>query len=264
MEKMEMRGFPAGVCSIFAMSSGGPSSQVANPGEANKLLNFSASVCRDFSGMNDSRSITPTLSNAGFWMCRINVSNVTFCPSAHAFWKIAATNTASGLWIASASTPISESSEETVLSTRSPSSSASSMISNGGTSSELRMLTGIPALLPGVKILISTMSRSVAMRDGSCPQSPSPFFHISAVWEANSSGETPFFVASSSLIHGRKLFASRSGNISSRFEMSPFGSMMIAGMLSIAASSNSARQRPVFPDPVIPSTTPWVTRSFES
>ena len=31
-----------------------------------------------------------------------------------------------------------------------------------------------------------------------------------------------------------------------------------------AASSNSARQRPVLPEPVMPSTTPWVTRSFES
>ena len=38
----------------------------------------------------------------------------------------------------------------------------------------------------------------------------------------------------------------------------------MAGMLSIAASSNSARQRPVFPEPVMPSTTPWVTRSLES
>ena len=264
MEKIEIRGLPAGVWSIFAMSSGEPSSHVAKPGEARRLLNFSASVCRGFSGMNDSRSITPTLSNAGFWMCRIKVSNVTFWPSAHAFWKIAATSTASGLWIASPFSPTSESSDATVLSTRSPSSSASSMISNGGTSRELRMLTGIPALLPGVKMLMSTLLRSVVMRSGFWPQSARPFFHVAAVWAANSSGETPFFVASSSLIQGRKLFASRSGNISSRLEMSPLGSMMIAGILSIAASSSSARQRPVFPEPVMPSTTPWVTRSFES
>ena len=44
MEKIEIRGLPADVCSIFAMSSGGPSSQLANPGDASRLLNFSASV----------------------------------------------------------------------------------------------------------------------------------------------------------------------------------------------------------------------------
>ena len=46
--------------------------------------------------------------------------------------------------------------------------------------------------------------------------------------------------------------------------MSPFGSIAITGTPSIAASSSKAKQSPVLPDPVIPSTTPCVTKSFES
>ena len=50
MEKMEMRGLPSSRWSIFAMSSGAPSSQVEKPGDASRLLNFIASAWRDFSG----------------------------------------------------------------------------------------------------------------------------------------------------------------------------------------------------------------------
>ena len=58
--------------------------------------------------------------------------------------------------------------------------------------------------------------------------------------------------------------ADRSGKVSSRLEMSPLGSMTSAGTPSMAASSSSARQRPVFPLPVMPKHTAWVTRSLES
>ena len=264
MEKIEIRGLPVGVCNIFAMSSGGPSSQVENPGEARRLLNFNARTCRDFSGRNDSRSITPTLSKAGRWMCRIRISSVRSPPCIHACWKMADNSTASGVRSDSPPAPTSDSNDDTVLSIRSPNNSESSTISNGGAANELRIDTGIPARLPGVNTVTSTFSRSVATRSGVCPHSASPFFHSAAVFSACSSVVSPFFAASSTFTHGRKLAASSSGNVSSRLEMSPFGSITIAGMLSIAASSNSARQRPVLPDPVIPSTTPWVTRSFES
>ena len=63
---------------------------------------------------------------------------------------------------------------------------------------------------------------------------------------------------------GLKVFAARFGNVSSRFARSPLGSMTIAGMPSIAASSSRAMQRPVLPLPVMPTQTAWVTRSFES
>ena len=76
-------------------------------------------------------------------------------------------NTASGLLIGSAVTPTNESNEETVLSTRSPNNSPSSTTSNGGASSDAKIDTGIPALLPGVKIFTSTFSRNLAIRPSS-------------------------------------------------------------------------------------------------
>ncbi len=146
----------------------------------------------------------------------------------------------------------------------SPKISTSSITSAGGTSSELRMETGMPRLLPGVKILMSTFSLNCEIRSGLWPHSARPFFHIAAVFSACSSTEIPFFAASSAFTHGSKLFASSSGKVSSKLEISPLGSITIAGTLSIAASSNRAMHSPVFPEPVIPSTTPCVTRSLES
>ena len=56
----------------------------------------------------------------------------------------------------------------------------------------------------------------------------------------------------------------RFGNVSSRLPRSPFGSMQMAGMPSMAASSSSDRHRPVLPLPVMPTHTAWVVRSCES
>ncbi len=102
------------------------------------------------------------------------------------------------------------------------------------------------------------------MRAPSSPHSARPFFQSSACCFANSSGVTPLRAASSSLIHGRKSAGARSGNVSSRLQRSPLGSIRIAGTPSIAASSMSERQRPVLPLPVMPTHTACVTRSRES
>ena len=48
------------------------------------------------------------------------------------------------------------------------------------------------------------------------------------------------------------LGASRSGNVSSRFPRSPFGSRISVGIPCSSASSISATPRPVLPDPVMP------------
>jgi len=64
--------------------------------------------------------------------------------------------------------------------------------------------------------------------------------------------------------HGANSCGERFGNVSSKLQRSPFGSMMIAGMPSIAASSSSVIHKPVFPLPVMPTHTACVTRSFES
>ena len=45
--------------------------------------------------------------------------------------------------------------------------------------------------------------------------------------------------------------------------MSPFGSRTSVGIPARRASSRSTTASPVFPDPVIPVTTPWVVRSLD-
>jgi len=63
--------------------------------------------------------------------------------------------------------------------------------------------------------------------------------------------------------HGWKLAGARSGNVSARLPMSPFGSMISAGMPASSASSSRTTASPVLPEPVMPTTTPWVVRSPE-
>ena len=75
---------------------------------------------------------------------------------------------------------------------------------------------------------------------------------------------SPLRAASPASTHGSKSAAARFGNVSSRLPRSPLGSMQIAGMPSIAASSSSDRHRPVLPLPVMPTQTACVVRSFES
>ena len=45
--------------------------------------------------------------------------------------------------------------------------------------------------------------------------------------------------------------------------MSPFGSMISAGIPASSASSSRTIASPVLPEPVMPTTTPWVVRSLE-
>ena len=110
----------------------------------------------------------------------------------------------------------------------------------------------------------SAASRRRAIRSPSCPHSASPFAHSAACWAAYSSTDTPLRRASSGFTQGRKSSGRRRGKVSSRLPRSPFGSITIAGTPSMAASSSRQRHRPVFPLPVIPTHTAWVTRSRES
>ena len=58
------------------MSSGSPSIHAAKPGDASRLLSAIASAKRSFAGKNVSRSITPTWSNGGVWICWISAAEV--------------------------------------------------------------------------------------------------------------------------------------------------------------------------------------------
>ena len=74
----------------------------------------------------------------------------------------------------------------------------------------------------------------------------------------------PLRAASPASTHGSKSAGARFGKVSIRLPRSPLGSMQIAGTPSIAASSSNDRHRPVLPEPVMPTHTACVVRSFES
>ena len=97
------------------------------------------------------------------------------------------------------------------------------------------------------------------------PTRPGPSSTARPSCSANSSGDMParvrFGRIDPRLENPR---AAAAGNVSSRLPRSPLGSMTIAGMPSIAASSSSARHRPVLPLPVMPTQTACVVRSLES
>ena len=91
-----------------------------------------------------------------------------------------------------------------------------------------------------------------------------PFFQSVAVSAAYASRLSPFRDASPSSTHGRKSEGWRSGNVSRRLPMSPLGSMMRAGIPASSASSRAMIPRPVLPDPVMPTMTPWVVNRWLS
>ena len=90
------------------------------------------------------------------------------------------------------------------------------------------------------------------------------FSPTQALLAAKADASSPLRVASPGSTQGSKSSVRSLGKVNSRFPMSPFGSMTIAGTPSIAASSSRSRQRPVLPLPVIPTRTACVHKSFES
>ena len=128
----------------------------------------------------------------------------------------------------------------------------------------LRMFTGMPVLDPGVYMVKSTEFESDCIRCLSIPQFNNPVFHVSETCCAYSFGVNFFRRASSGLIHGSKSVGCSSGKCSKWLVMSPFGSIIIAGTLSMAASSSKHIHRPVFPLPVIPTHTACVVKSRAS
>jgi hypothetical protein len=110
----------------------------------------------------------------------------------------------------------------------------------------------------------STESAKRAMRSGGWPDSARPLRQRSATDCASASGVLPWRAAEAGSIHGANDAASSAGKVSSRLPRSPFGSIAITGMPSIAASSSSVTASPVLPLPVMPTITAWVQRSFAS
>ena len=125
------------------------------------------------------------------------------------------------------------------------------------------MLSGTPDCEPG------RVDREVGRRRGGrrsargrSPSPASPSVHVVACWRGEVVGrDWPAALAWASSIHGRKSAGARSGNVRQRLVRSPFGSMSSAGSPARRTSSISTTPRPVLPEPVMPTMTPWVVRS---
>src|SRR6056297_2256580 len=90
------------------------------------------------------------------------------------------------------------------------------------------------------------------------PHPPSPFDQSAAWAAANSSGVWPALFACASSIHGRNSAGERPGKVRQRLVRSPFGSIASTGSPARSASSIRITPRPVLPEPVMPTITPWV------
>src|SRR6266699_253318 len=95
------------------------------------------------------------------------------------------------------------------------------------------------------------------------PHSASPFVQTAAV-AAAAEASWPSRRAASRSIHGWNEAASNESKSRSRLPRSPFGSMARTGIPCRRSSSSNAIARPVFPEPVIPTISPWVSRSAGS
>ncbi len=119
MEMIESRGFPERVENRPATSSGSPSIQAANPGEASRLLSFIASANRSLAGENDSRSRTPTFWNGGDCTAWITPPMSKSSPPRQAWSRMFESRICSRLEIGSTSMPMSASRPETAEAIRS-------------------------------------------------------------------------------------------------------------------------------------------------
>src|SRR5450830_1746882 len=83
-----------------------------------------------------------------------------------------------------------------------------------------------------------------------------------AVSRAACSTVSSFRSASAGSTHGWNSAALKPGNVRRRLPRSPLGSIAMTGTPSIRASSMRSMDRPVLPDPVMPTMTPCVVRSL--
>ena len=133
----------------------------------------------------------------------------------------------------------------------------------GGAANELRIDSGSAGRAAGR--VDGEVGGVAQARDARAVLAPSarPFFHSLGLLRRECVGRRP---ARARLVlvdpRAEVCRAAGCGNVSSRLPRSPLGSMAIAGMPSMAASSSSARHSPVLPLPVMPTQTACVTRSL--
>ena len=119
-------------------------------GDATSAFSVNASFVRSAGGKNWSISKTPSLRIGGVWISPIKAPRSRSRPARHAFSIRFESSTCSRLESGSALIPTSASRLVTVPSISSRSASASVSQESAGASSEPTMLSGTPAVEPGV------------------------------------------------------------------------------------------------------------------
>ena len=260
-----MRGLPSGVNSRRCASSGSPRVQVAKRGEASRLLIASASSMRSFAGKNVSRSSAPSLSMGGFCTLATSEARSTARPARQALSSRFDSRMCSRLCSGSASRPSSVSSPDTTEPMRSASAPLSAISSSGGGGQRLQDRQRQAAVRAGcVDGHVDGRAEARDALGSLIPFGESLACHCSATCAAYWSTGRFLRAASPGSTQPAKSGGCSCGNVSIRLPRSPLGSMQIAGMPSMAASSSSVRHRPVLPLPVMPTQTACVVRSRES
>ena len=260
IDTIDSRGRPSAARSIFPTSSGSPCRQVSNEGEARRLLSAIIRDWRSFFGNAVSSGSAPILSKGGSAIWPISDSSERPFPARQAFSTSVARKMACGDCSGSASVRTRASRPATTDWISSRRSSSAESKETPGASSDCSTFSGTPAFDPGVKMTASWFARRAATSCGPRPHSARPFFARSdasaAAFEA-----PPAARATSGSIQGSKEAGARSSKSSSRLARSPFGSIAMTPVPWRSTSSTSTTARPVFPEPVMPTISPCVSRS---
>ena len=261
-----MRGLPSGVNSSRCASSGSPSIHAAKPGEASRLLIAIASSSRSFAGKNVSRSNAPTLSNGGFCTAAISPAMSRLAPS-----RQACSSDVRQQDVLAALERIRIAPEQRE---QSRDERADAVPQRRGVVQHRSRAAPRTSAAPTAAGRCSSPAcrwrRPPHRGSARCAPAPGP------ILPGPSSRSPPSAPRSSldahALARGFRRIDPRlesppardSETSAADCARSPFGSMQMAGMPSMAASSSSARHRPVLPLPVMPTHTACVVRSFES
>lgn len=123
-------------------------------------------------------------------------------------------------------------------------------------SSDDKRCSASPALEPGVITRTSVLPAKRASSGAPMRHASSPVRRCSQSASAICSGLRVSSGAAQPSTQGRKRPGSKSGNASSKLGRSPFTSITSTGTPVFMASSITTVVRPVFPEPVMPTTTP--------
>ena len=164
------------------MSSGSPSIQALEAGRGEQVVERIASAKRSLAGKNDSRSSTPTRFTGGVWICWMSAGEVEVVgPAARRRRGWSAIRMCSRLLIG-----IGVDAEEAEEAGGGGADALAQQLlvvadrRGGGAANDLRIETGMPALLPGrVDREVGRVAQALDPRAVLAP-SASPFFHSSA------------------------------------------------------------------------------------